>query len=340
MDSFPPLPPERLPQRGNIEERQVRITELEDRYAHLLLDNSDKKRLLKDKANIQKLLAEEYTEAFAYDKAVEAYKKAIALQKILLANNEIQGELLFNLAMVYHRNQQFDNSLALFQNCKLISTEENYGVIYHGIGVVYAEQRSWSLALLNYRQALSWNKKVGKLQGLGTTHFQIGILYVEQEEWVLALYHYRKSITLDQESGNEYMRGSTYSQIGKVYAKQYQWGLALENFKQAVLWKQEHGSEFSVGITYYQIGQAYQEQGESNLALKAYQDALEWDTKTGNDIQLGTICFQIGTVYELQEKFSEAQEWYEKAMINLARYDHPAHPIAAAALGRVWEAQD
>jgi len=97
-EHFPPLPAERLSQKGNIAERQERIRELEERYERMSLDDSDKKRLLKDKISILSLLAQEYVQVFNYVKAEEAYQTAIALQEILRVNDESRGELLFNLA--------------------------------------------------------------------------------------------------------------------------------------------------------------------------------------------------------------------------------------------------
>ena len=181
-ENAPPLPPERLPQQGNIAERQQRIQELETTYSQLNLDSSDKKRLLKDKVTILKLLAEEYAEAFRYDEAQTAYKDAIAIAGRMQEDDFLQGSLSFDLAGVQLARRQFPDALSNYEKSLGFVNENNYGSVYHQIGRVYAEQRQWTQALTNYQLALDWYEKTGNTYALGSTYHQIGRVYEKQNE--------------------------------------------------------------------------------------------------------------------------------------------------------------
>ena len=291
---MPPLPPERLPGQGNVPERQARIAELQERYDHLALDDSDKQRLLKDKIDILSLLGAEYTEAFLYAEAEDAYKKAIALQERLREDDESRGSLWFELGYVYSKQSRLAEALNAYEKSKNLLPEEYKGAIFHQFGQVYQEQRQWSLALENYQQSVEWEKAVG----------------------------------------DELEVGKSYHSIGMVYEDQQQWTLALDNYRQALKWMRQSGDNSLIGFTYHQIGMTYQMQEQWVLALENYQQALDWKQRTGNDFGTGGTCYQLGRVYAMQRMYTEAISWFERALECFVKYGDPFLPIAEAELAR------
>ena len=295
---LPPLP-EFLPERGNVIKRQSRIAELRERYDHLALDDSDKKRLLKDKIDILSLLGAEYHEAFSYPEAAEAYQTAIVLQERMQANNEAQGYLWFELGVVCRDNRQFAQALSAYEKCKKLSTNENMASIFHQIGMVYYEQQEWEAALLNYKQALDWQQRLENDSQRGNTFHQIGMLYEEQQQWALALDNYRQALKWRKRAGDEINNGSTYHQMGITYWYQSEWALALENLQQAMVWKQRAGDEYGTGTT-------------SQI---------------------------IGRVYTTQQRYAEAIIWLRRSAACLAKYGHPNTVDAAEYLAYVVQLQ-
>lgn len=278
---MPPLPPERLPGQGNTPERQARIAELHERYDHLALDDSDKKRLLKDKIDILSLLGEEYVEAFRYEKAEEAYVSAIALQERLREEDNSQAELWVHLGNVYLQQGKPSESLAALERCKKLALKVNMPIIFHQMGQVYQAQQHWVLALENYQLALNWEHTDNEDTKYNTYH-QIGMLYADQQQWSLALENYRHALDWEQRTGNDFELGGTYHQIGISYQEQKQWALALENYRQALSWKQRTGNEFGIGGTCFQIGQLYSEQQRYMEALPWFEKAVECFIKYGD----------------------------------------------------------
>ncbi|MGA0558429.1 tetratricopeptide repeat protein [Larkinella sp. VNQ87] len=189
-----PIPAERLPQRGNVEERQSRIRDLLDAYHHLNLDSRDKARLLKDKINILKLLAEEYAEAYEWTKSEDAYYQAISLAERLQENDFLRGSLYFGLGQIYLYQRRFQEALDTYQKCFTYFTDWNQGALYHQIGMVYEEQRQWELALQNYQKAIEWYTKTGNKFALGGSYHQIGRVYEEQGQFNIALEWYEKAL--------------------------------------------------------------------------------------------------------------------------------------------------
>lgn len=332
-----PLPPARLPQKGNIDERRQRIQELEERYSHLDLDDSNKLRLLREKVNTLSLLADEYTEAFAYDKAVESYQLALALDKEVQEEsvrehqrqvvrsgkqqtgevelgNFFQAQLLFNLGTAYLHAHSFIKSLGAYKESLRIQPESIHGKTFHQIGHVYEKQRQWEDALTNYNQALEWKEKLGYKSALGSTYYQIGMVYQKQRQWGEALNNYQLALSWDKQTGKTFELGVTHHQIAMVYEEQRQWENALLNYQRALEWKLKVGNIFDLGGTYHQIGHVYEETRQWEKALANYQLALNWDEQTGNTFELGSTYHQIGMVYEEQQQWENAIASYYRAL--------------------------
>lgn len=271
-ENAPPLPPERLPQRGNIAERLQRIQELETTYNQLNLNTSDKKRLLKDKVTILKLLAEEYTEAFYYDKAQIAYENAIAIAERIQEDDFFRGMLHFQLAGVLLAKREFQEALIVYE--RSLSFIDS-APVYHQIGRIYQEQSQWAQALIHYQTALAKYTAASNVHELGGTHQQIGIVYQAQRQWTQALNNYQSALEWEDRAGNISGLGNIYHQIGMLYQDQKKWSLALENYQQALKWYAYTNDNFEMGGTYYQIGILFLLQNQPKSALEYLNKAFE-----------------------------------------------------------------
>ncbi len=306
---LPPLPPERLPQPGNIAERQTRIQELNDRYEHLLLDDSDKKRLLKDKINLLSLLGQEYTEAFQYSEAEEVYKIAAALQETVQEDDQSRDNLLFNLATVYICHRKFSEALSTLTRCKSLLPEQSQGLVLGRLGILYASQRQWNLAIDSYQMALAHAKRTGDTSYVGGTYHQLGRVYEQQQQWALAIDTYQLALKWMQRIGDN-SQGATYQHLGMAYASQQQWDKAIENYQLALKWEQRQDNGFHVGRIYHQFGIMYAEQEQWETAMENYQLAVEWKHRAGDDFTLGNTYLQIGHAYTSQQRWEAGIDSY------------------------------
>jgi tetratricopeptide (TPR) repeat protein len=345
LETLPPLPPQRLPQKGDIAERRERIHTLEERYSHLDLSEDNKLRLLRDKLTIKTLLAAEYREAFEFSKSIGAYREALGLDEqiqaaVLREDNKTQdthqrGALLFSLGWIYFHVRLFAESLVVYNESRALLPNNMQGMIDHQIGSVYSEQQQWALALESYTKALKWHEQTESFFDLGKTYHQIGMMYAAQEQWVNALENYEQALKWKKKTANNLRLGSTYHQIGIMYAAQEQWALALENYKQSLEWDQRTGDTFGLSSTYHQIGMAYAEQQHWEAALENYEHSLKWKQQVGDTYELPGTYYQIGRLYEAQGKLTAALSWFEKAVASAA--NHPNLPMAEESLARVQE---
>lgn len=314
-EKAPPIPPERLPQRGNIAERQQRIDELKATYNHLNLNTSDKKRLLKDKVSILKLLAQEHAEAFQYDDAQVAYESAIAIADRMQEDNYLRGSLRFGLADLLIEKRQFSTALLVYQDIFPFASDYILGVLYHSIGITYQKQRYWDLAIENYLKALEWKGKTDNVNEIGITYHQLGMVYEDQKIWNRALENYKEALAW-YKSTDQYNRfGSTYHQLGMVYQGQQRWDAALKNYQEALSWKKKTGNVYELGNTYDKIGLLCEEQHKWGEAVVNYQESLFWKEKTGNTYSLGGTYRQIGLIFDIQQNWPVALGFYHKALV-------------------------
>lgn len=339
-ENTPPIPSERLPQRGNIAERQQRINELKTTYNHLDLDTSDKKRLLKDKVAILKLLAQEHTEAFQYDDAQAAYESAIAIADRMQEDNYLRGSLRFGLADLLIEKRQFSEALLIYQDVFSFASEYILGVLYHSIGVTYQKQRYWDSAVKNYLKALEWKEKTDNVNEIGITYHQLGMVYEDQKNWNRALENYQKALAWNKQTGQDHRLGSTYHQVGMVYQKQRKWDIALKNYQEAIFWKERTSNEYELGNTYDRIGMLYEENHQLEEALKNYHESLFWKKKTGNTYSLGATYRQVGWIFDTQQNYQMALNYYREASVWQERTGNIVElGITYSYIGTMYESQ-
>jgi tetratricopeptide (TPR) repeat protein len=301
---------------GKIKERLDRIAELEETWEKLCIYNKDQKRLIKDKINLLRLLGKEYAAAFMFEKAEDAFQKALALDKKI--STGIETQLLYEIGQFYYDFGRYEKSLEfLLRSLNAINIKDqgvDFASTYHTIGMAYQGLRQWFKAMEYYNLSLEWDKQAGNEYRFASSYHQIGRVFEEQGKWGDALRNYQETLEWAKKTSNEYQLGGTYHQIGMVFEKQKRWEEALENYREALEWKKKTGDEYHLGGTYHQIGRVFEAQGKREEALSNYQEALEWKKKTGNEYKLGDTYHQIGSVFEEQEKWEEAQKNYQLAL--------------------------
>jgi len=296
VSELPPLPLKSLPgPPGNAAERQARITELQERYDHLALDDSDKQRLMRDKINILGLLGEEYVADFRYEEAEKSFKMVIALQERLRVGDSARGAAYHWLGVIHLKQRRLSEALAACERCIPLAVGNNVSAVHHQMGMIYQELEQWEEALQQYRQSLEHQERIADVSQKGSTYHQIGILFQAQQLWPLALHNYRQALNWKQCAGDYFGLASTYGQIGAIYHKQQHWALALEN----------------------------------------YQQALNWEKRTSNGQPTGAVNYYIGRVYEEQQLYEEALPWFYEAVECCAKNGDPLLPNAEAALARI-----
>lgn len=301
--------------KGNIPERSERIAQLEETWERLCLYNEDRARLIRDKINLLRILGEEYAATFKYEKAEDAFQKALML------NNRVKVvpgvELYFDIGSFYYRFDRYNQALQNFQKALEVSKEQDkeyLGPIYHMIGMAYHDLRRLDDAMKYYVMALERAKMEDDESAIGRVYHQMGMVKGAQRRWGEALRYFQQALDSFEKAGEEDEYGGTYHEIGRAFEEQQKWEEALKNYKVALDWKKKNGKDYDMARTYHQIGLVYEGQRKWEEALESYRAALDWKKKTGNEYALGHTYHQIGRVYEQQRKWEEAITNYTESL--------------------------
>jgi len=118
-----------------------------------------------------------------YDKAIEAYKKALALNPALVVTH-------YNLGMAYEGKGLFPQAIKSYQT--FIEKRPNDVAGYYRIAVLYEREGDFDRAIKMY------NKSLALKPDSSTLHFKLAKIYLKKEgEGKNALIHLRKTIELE-----------------------------------------------------------------------------------------------------------------------------------------------
>ena len=170
-------------------------------------------------------LGKAYRELGEYDKAIDAFQNAIALDDehhhaynnlglvytdlrlfalaidMFLAALELSpGNPAFynNLGYAYDMTDRFEEALDAFQNA--IETEPTFVDAYYNMANAYLHREMYQDAIQNYEAALEIE------EGDADTYFNLGLAYEENEDFLRAIQSYETGLSLDDSDAEAYYR--------------------------------------------------------------------------------------------------------------------------------------
>ncbi len=279
-------------------------------------------------AGIYSKAAGAYYDLGQYKKALEYYRKALAIREEKLGRDHPDtGSTYNNIALVYDRLGQYEKALEYYGKDLAIYEEKlgrdhpDTGTIYNNIAVVYTGLGQSEKALEYYGKALAICE-----EKLGTDHPDTGCIYnniagvyksLGQSE--KALEYYGKALAIKEEKlGRDHpSTGSTYHNIAVVYDDLGQSEKALEYYEKALaICEEKLGKDHpSTGTTYNNIAGVYADLGQYEKALEYYEKALAIrEEKLGRDHpSTGTTYNNIAGVYADLGQYEEAMHFMKKA---------------------------
>lgn len=193
-------------------------------------------------------LATFYRERKEYNKAIDAYKKAIEKK-----NNYYYA--YYDLGNTYRDIADYGNAVKSYNAAININDKAYYA--HCDLGVTYRYLKDYSNAIDQYKKAIDIDKKNDD------AYRGLGIIYLKIEEYSNALDNFKKATELNPKHFYAYFgSGKSYNGL-KEYEK------AIEMYKKAI----KYNSKFDE--IYYYMGIAYEKQKKYNLAEKSYQEAIQ-----------------------------------------------------------------
>ena len=300
-----------------------------------------------DKKNHDDLLREygKFLRKYAkYDKAIEIYKREIAISEELYGlEHPATATSYNNIGEVYKSLSDYPKALEYFGKSLVISErvlgEEHpsTATVYNNIGLVYYHLGDYPKALEYYGKSLAISEKV-----LGEEHpdtalsyNNIGVVYDNLGDYPMALEYYGKSLAIREKVfGEEHPATATsYNNIGEVYKSLSDYPKALEYFgKSLVISERVLGEEHpSTATVYNNIGLVYYHLGDYPKALEYYGKSLAISEKVLGEEHPDTALSynNIGVVYDNLGDYPMALEYYGKALGICERVFGKEHPSTA-----------
>ncbi|MFH1227499.1 MAG: tetratricopeptide repeat protein [Planctomycetota bacterium] len=274
-----------------------------------------------------------YREKEVYDKAVEAFTKAIKATPTLAYSYYERARITTNIykkrdqaipdfakvleldpnsdigwfakGTVEYYQEDYDKAISSYN--KAIELNPNYAEAYHNRGATYRNKENMDQAIKDYNKVIELNPNYIE------AYSNRGIAYWMKGDTAQAIKDWAKTIELDPKFAQAYYnRGCVYTKTGAIE-------LAIKDFNKAMELDPNNAS------FYNGRGIAYSEKGDRAQAIKDYDKATELDP---NDTNAYT---NRGLVYKNMGKAELAIKEYDKA-IEL----NPNHAKAYADRGNAY----
>ncbi|MDP8226552.1 MAG: CHAT domain-containing protein, partial [Candidatus Celaenobacter polaris] len=136
-----------------------------------------------------------------YDKAIEYYRKALAITEELGMKEGI-ARVLNNIGSVYQSWEQYDKAIEYYRKALAIDEElsrkEGIAIRLNNIGLVYESWGQYDKAIEYYRKALTINEELGGKGDIALNLNNIGSSYFELKKYKEAEYNFNKSIEIKE----------------------------------------------------------------------------------------------------------------------------------------------
>ncbi|CAC9454909.1 hypothetical protein [uncultured Gammaproteobacteria bacterium] len=181
-----------------------------------------------------------------FDKAIEAYEKAIKIKP--------NYEAYYNIGIAYASSNKFKEAIEAYE--KAIEINPDYDTTYYNMGIAYAGLDKFEEAIEAYEKAIEINPDNYE------TYNNMGGAYAGLSEFEKAVEAYEKANKIEP---NE----DVYYNMGSVYAKSGKFEKAIGAFKKAIEIKPDDGG------AYYTMGLSYTELSRFKEALEAFKKAMD-----------------------------------------------------------------
>ncbi len=258
-----------------------------------------------------------YKQLSQYDRALEYYRKSLAINEELGIGIEI-AFVSNSIGLIYHTLGQHDLALDYFN--KALALKEKFGERNHvatqfnNIGLVYHSKADYDRALEYYNKALKINEELGIKDQVANQLNNIGLLYYYLGKYDMALANYNKAVRINEELGLKGDLAFNLNNMGMVYNAWGQYDKAISYYRQALVIDKKLGRKDQIAADLNNMGQVFYSWGQYKKALDYFKTALDINDKLGAKDKAAVHLNNIGQAYYALEQFDMALENYQKAL--------------------------
>ncbi len=218
-----------------------------------------------------------YFEVGQFDKALEYYKKSLAIVKELGLELEVSKQL-------------------------------------NNIGLIYSNWGRYKQAIVYHKQGLAIAEKFGRRTSVAVEYNNIGLNYLSLNQHDKALEYLKKSLAINRAFGIKDQIATLLNNIGLIYSDQNLYGLALKHYREALAINRKYGLEDGVAVQLTNIGNIYYYRGKFEMAIDYQQESLAINRKRGIKDGIALDLSNIGNTYQAWGKYDRAVKHLEESV--------------------------
>ncbi|QLE56636.1 tetratricopeptide repeat protein [Nostoc sp. TCL26-01] len=266
---------------------------------------------LTQQASTFMVLAGAYTSSGEPQKAVDAFKQAIALlQKV--GNRDLEADVLNQVSITYDQLGEKQQALdALNQALKLQRTTKNRGgeaFTLGNIAGIYSSLADYQQALNYYNQALDISRQIKDLPREGDILKDIALVYSFLGDYRLSIETYQQALSIFKNTGDRGKEAQVLDSIGTVYRMSKDYSKALYHYNAALkLWR-EQGNLLSEFATLTGIFRTQESLKDYPQALNTANQLVALSRKQKGSFTEATALVFLGRAYQASGDYQKALE--------------------------------
>ena len=226
---------------GKLLVRIGQFDKAEEVYTILLVQAIDAQK----KAVYYSLLGFIKTQKGEYDKALDYYKKGLAIeQEILPPDDPSLAASYTSIGGVYYHKKEYTKALLYYEKDLEISrktlpkTHSHFTTLYNNIGLVCDKMGEYSQALMFYEKVLKieQNTLPAYHPSLANTYGNMAGVYVSMKEYAKAVEFYEKDLRICEKAlpSDHHLLGISCGNVGNVYVFMGEYTKALSYLERAL----------------------------------------------------------------------------------------------------------
>jgi serine/threonine protein kinase/tetratricopeptide (TPR) repeat protein len=220
----------------------------------------------------------------------------------------------FTLAGLYEQRGALDEAREHFS--AIVDNDPKFVEALLALGRVEIRRGNPQQSLPYLDRARTLAIELGNREARANVLQAIGIAHMRLNRPAEALRHYEESLEIKREIGDKRGMAASLVQIGEVKRTLGEPQVAERSYREALALRREIGDRAGVSLTLMELAALLNDQfGKGEEALPLLQEALNVLRETGNVGMEARALNNIGTVHAARGNFSEAQTYFEQALV-------------------------
>jgi tetratricopeptide (TPR) repeat protein len=288
-----------------------------EKFANEALSLSQKLNYQEGIASSFNLVGIIYRSTSQYEKAIEAFKKALQI-RIELNQVEMQAKVNINLANVYLDMTDYARAEGYYligiEKAKKANSLKAQITALTNLSVVYQNLSDYGKSLDCLFESLKLNKLLKDSEQDGFIYVNIAIIYQEQGQYKLSEEYNFKGLEIFTKLKRDDILANIHNNLGITYKGLGKYDLALKHYNEALQLYKKVGMDATSSMILHNIGGVYYEMKMYDKALQCQNAALA-EALAQNDIYYAARCYMsIAEINNALGKFDLAKKYALKGM--------------------------